>query len=75
VPPQIAAVNPLLNQFGNGKPGEEYESFILTTKLEWNLDEIDLTAVINYHDQNMQWVGDQDGGARTTIFAGEENKF
>lgn len=75
VPPEIAAVNPLLNQFGSGDAGEEYESWIVTTSLNWQLEKFDVSAILNYHDQNTQWVGDQDGGEITSIFAGEENKF
>jgi outer membrane receptor protein involved in Fe transport len=74
-PPGIAAVNPLLDQFGNGKAGEEYESWIVTASLNWTFENFDVSAVLNWHDQNMQWVGDQDGGEVTSIFAGEENKF
>jgi outer membrane receptor protein involved in Fe transport len=75
VPPAIAAVNPLLNQFGGGDAGEKYESWAITATLDWSLENIDVSAIINYHDQNLQWVGDQDGGSNTAIFAAEENKF
>ncbi|MEZ5596271.1 MAG: TonB-dependent receptor [Pseudomonadales bacterium] len=75
VPPEIAAVNPLLNQFGGGAPGEKYTSWVTTATLDWNFDKFDVKAILNYHDQKMRWVGDQDGGARTTIFAGERNTF
>lgn len=75
VPPAIAAVNPLLNQFGGGDSGEKYESDFVTTKLEWSYDLFEAEAILNYHKQNTQWVGDQDGGSATTIFAAEENEF
>ena len=75
VPPAIAAVNPLLDQFGNGDAGEKYTSGVITTTLDWSLDQVDVTGIINYHEQTMRWVGDQDGGAVTSIFAAEKNKF
>jgi iron complex outermembrane receptor protein len=75
IPPGVAAANNLLNQFGNGSEGEKYESNIVTGKIDYNWDQFELEAVLNWHEQNTQWVGDQDGGAATTIFAAEENKF
>ena len=75
VPPDIAAVNPLLDQFGNGDAGEKYRSYTVTNTLDWTFDSFDVTAILNCHHQKTQWVGDQDGGAVTSIFAGEENKF
>ncbi len=75
VPPGVAATNPLLNQFGNGDSGEKYESDILTAQLDWELGSFDLSATLNWHEQTTQWVGDQDGGEITSIFAGEENQF
>lgn len=75
VPPAIAAVNPLLNQFGGGDSGEEYESNIVTAKVSYSQDWFEAEAILNYHDQETRWVGDQDGGAATTIFAAEQNEF
>lgn len=75
VPPDIAAVNPLLNQFGSGNSGEEYESLIVTGTFDWSLESMDITAILNYHEQETGWVGDQDGGEITSIFAAEENEF
>jgi len=75
VPPQVAQVNPLLNMFGNGDSGEKYESKSITATLDWSLEAMDVSAILNWHDQNVQWVGDQDGGEVTSIFAGEENNF
>jgi len=75
VPPAVAAVNPLLNQFGNGDSGEEYESDIITATVDWGFENFDLTAVVNWHEQTTKWVGDQDGGDVTSIFAAEENSF
>ncbi len=75
IPPQIAAVNPLLNQFGNGDAGEKYTSWVLTGKFDWTFEKWELSTVINYHDQKMRWVGDQDGGAVTSIYAAEQNAF
>lgn len=75
VPPGVAATNPLLNQFGQGKSGEKYESDIVTAKIDWAFGSVDLSATLNWHEQNTQWVGDQDGGEITSIFAGEQNDF
>ena len=75
VPPAIAAVNPLLNAFGNGQEGEEYESYVLTGTIDYAFDDFDIQGILNYHEQTTQWVGDQDGGAVTSIFAGEKNTF
>jgi outer membrane receptor protein involved in Fe transport len=75
VPPAIAAVNPLLNQFGGGDSGEEYESNIVTAKVAYTQDWFNAEAILNFHDQETRWVGDQDGGAATTIFAAEQNEF
>ncbi len=75
VPPGVAAVNPLLNQFGGGNSGEEYESDILTAKLDWESERLDVSTIFNWHEQNTKWVGDQDGGEITSIFAAEENNF
>jgi len=73
-PPEIAATNRLLNQFG-GKDGDLYESYSITGTFNHALDSIDLQAVLNYHDQTARWVGDQDATAVTAIFAGERNTF
>lgn len=75
IPPEIAAVNPLLNQFGNGDAGEKYTSWVLTGKFDWTFEKWELSTIVNYHDQKMRWVGDQDGGAVTSIFAAEQNAF
>ena len=75
IPPGVAAVNPLLDQFGGGESGEKYESDILTTQLEWVLGNIDVHATLNWHEQTTRWVGDQDGGEITSIFAAEKNRF
>lgn len=75
IPPDIAAINPLFDIFGSGKSGEEFESFVYTVNLDWSLENYDVTAIINYHDQTEEWVADQDGGANTSIFAAEENTF
>ena len=75
VPPAVAATNPLLNMFGNGDSGEKYESKSITASLDWSLSSMDVNAILNWHDQNVQWVGDQDASDVTSIFAGEENKF
>ncbi len=75
VPPAVAAVNPLLNAFGNGDAGERYKSHIVTSTLDWSYEKFDVHTILNYHHQDTHWVGDQDGGAITSIFAGEHNKF
>src|SRR5690606_873506 len=58
-PPEIAQTNELLSQFG-GDDGDLYESYSITSTFNWGLDSIDLQAVLNYHDQEAEWVGDQD---------------
>jgi len=75
VPPGVAASNNLLAQFGNGSLGEEYESNNYTLTLDYALDNIDLHTIINYHDADLGWVSDFDGGGVTSIFAGEFNNF
>lgn len=75
VPPGVAAGNPLLNAFGNGDSGEEYESDILTARVDWAFENVEVSTVVNWHEQTTKWVGDQDGGEITSIFAGEENQF
>ncbi|MEQ8485486.1 MAG: TonB-dependent receptor [Pseudomonadales bacterium] len=74
VPPEIARTNKLLNQFG-GPDGDYYESYSITSTFDWAFDQFDLQAVLNYHDQEAKWVGDQDATAVTAIFAGERNTF
>ncbi len=74
VPPEIAATNSLLSQFG-GKDGDLYESYSITSTLNWELDNADLKLVLNYHEQDAEWVGDQDATGVTAIFAGERNEF
>lgn len=73
-PPEIAATSPLLDQFG-GEDGDFYESYSITGTFDWAFDRVDLQAVLNYHDQTAEWVGDQDATAVTAIFAGERNTF
>jgi iron complex outermembrane receptor protein len=75
VPPEVAATNPLLDQFGNGSAGEKFESYVLTGTFDWELDNVDVQAILNYQDQDERWVGDQDGGDVTSIFAAEHNTF
>ena len=75
IPPAIAAVNPLLDQFGNGDAGEKYTSYVFTGTFDYAFDQFDLKTIVNYHDQTMKWVGDQDGGAVTSIYAAEKNTF
>jgi iron complex outermembrane receptor protein len=73
-PPSIAATHPGLNRFG-GALGESYKSYILTGDMDWALDWADVKAVLNYHRQKNAWVGDNDGGADTAVFAQEFNTF
>lgn len=73
-PPEVAATNSLLNQFG-GLDGDFYESYSITGSFDWSFDAVDVQAVLNYHDQSAKWVGDQDATAVTAIFAGERNTF
>ncbi|MBL6692051.1 MAG: TonB-dependent receptor [Pseudomonadales bacterium] len=74
VPPEIAQTNHLLRQFG-GPDGDEYESQSLTGTFNYQFDNFDAKLILNYHDQDSRWVGDQDATGVTTIFAGEKNKF
>jgi outer membrane receptor protein involved in Fe transport len=74
IPPTIAATNPLLSEFG-GELGEDYESYTYTATANLALDDFDITAILNYHDQETNWVGDFDGGGLTAVFAGENNTF
>jgi outer membrane receptor protein involved in Fe transport len=74
IPPDIAATDPLLSFFGN-ELGEEYRSYAVTGNFDWDLDPVDITAILNFHRQRTNWVGDFDGGGATAIFAGEHNTF
>ncbi|MGE0665745.1 MAG: TonB-dependent receptor [Sphingomonadales bacterium] len=74
IPPDIAATDPLLNWFG-GQLGEEYRSYGVTGKFDFDLDPVDISAVLNFHRQRTNWVGDFDGGGATSTFAGEHNTF
>lgn len=74
VPPEISRTNALLRQFG-GDDGDLYESYSLTGTFEWAFEQFDITSVLNYHDQEAEWVGDQDATGVTSIFAGEHNEF
>ena len=75
VPPGVAASNDLLAQFGDGDLGEEYESYNYVLTLDYAFDNIDLQTIINYHEADLAWVSDFDGGGVTSIFAGEFNSF
>ena len=75
VPPEVAAVNPVWDKFGDGRLGEEYESYVFTANLDWQFDQFDVRAILNFQDQDEHWLGDQDGGAVTSIFVGERNTF
>lgn len=74
IPESIASVTPILNQFG-GDLGEEYRSNSITGRFEYALDRMEITTILNYHDQKTKWVGDFDFGGRKDTFAGETNKF
>lgn len=74
VPGVIARSNPLLNTFG-GELGEDYESYAFTFRTDVTFDAADVVAIVNYHDQETNWVGDFDGGGATATFAGENNTF
>ena len=74
VPGVIASSNPLLNTFG-GELGEDYESYAFTFRTDITFDAADVVAIVNYHDQETNWVGDFDGGGATATFAGENNTF
>ncbi len=74
VPPEIARTNKLLRQFG-GDDGDLYESYSLTGTFNWAFESFDTKLVLNYHNQDAEWVGDQDASGVTTIFAGEKNDF
>ena len=74
IPRTISRTNPLLDTFG-GELGEDYESYAFTFRTDVTLDNADVVAIVNYHDQETNWVGDFDGGGSTGIFAGENNTF
>lgn len=74
VPPEIARTNELLSQFG-GDDGDLYESYSITGAFNWHFESFDASVILNYHDQEAEWVGDQDATGVTSIFAGERNEF
>lgn len=47
VPPAVAATNPVLNQFGEGRSGEKYESWVVTGTFDWAFENFDVKAIIN----------------------------
>ena len=75
VPPGVAAANELFDQFGDGDNGEKYESYNVTATFDYAFDQVDLQTIINYHDAELGWVSDFDGGGATSIFAAEFNTF
>ena len=76
IPPEVAASNPLLSFFGSTHAaGEQFTSRGGTFTGNYNADKFDVRAVYNHQYQTDHWVGDQDGGALVSIFAGENNKF
>lgn len=74
VPPEIAETNSLLRQFG-GEDGDLYEAYSVTGTFNWVFDQLDAKVILNYHDTEAGWVGDQDATGVTSIFAGEQNEF
>ena len=56
IPPTVAATNDLLSHFGRDL-GEDYESYSVTGTVDWSLDLLDIKAILNYHDQETNWVG------------------
>lgn len=74
VPPEIARTNKLLRQFG-GPDGDLYESQSITGTFNWTYENYEAKVILNWHDQEAQWVGDQDATGITSIFAGEYNDF
>jgi outer membrane receptor protein involved in Fe transport len=74
IPGTLAASNPLLGRFG-GELGDKYKSYGITGNFNLDMDYVDLTAIVNYHNQKNAWVGDHDGGGSTTTMAAERNSF
>jgi len=74
VPSEISRTNRLLRQFG-GDDGDLYESKSVTGTFNWSFENYEATAILNWHDQEAEWVGDQDATGVTSIFAGERNDF
>ncbi len=74
IPPAIAAVTPILNQFG-GERGEDYRSYGITANLDYGFEQAEVTMIANYHKQKSKWVGDFDFTGAMNTFAGEDNDF
>jgi iron complex outermembrane recepter protein len=74
IPPDVAAVTPILNQFG-GERGEEYRSHGITANLDYAFPRAEVTMIANYHKQKTKWVGDFDFTGAVATFAGEQNEF
>ena len=75
IPEEVAATNPILDYFGNGDSGDRYQSVGITGTFDYAFENVDLRGIVNHHFQDIRWVADQDGGAVTSIFAGEHDEF
>ncbi len=74
IPAEIAAMNSRMGAFG-GHLGEDFESTGMTLSAKYEGDTHDFLAVLNYHENETNWVGDYDGGGITATFAGEHNEM
>ncbi|EED34712.1 TonB-dependent receptor [Luminiphilus syltensis NOR5-1B] len=74
VPPAIAATNSSLNRF-DGQMGERYRSYGVTLKGDYELESGKLTGILNYHEQDTDWVLDSDHANIAQVYASETNSF
>lgn len=73
IAPTIAAVFPLA---GDGRLRSEYESIGVNTELEYRMDKVTLSAIINYNWSSNLFVGDSDyQQAVGQIFVTEKSPF
>ncbi len=75
IPEEVANTNSILDYFGGGDSGDRYQSIGVTGTFDYSFEDFDVRAIANYHVNDIRWVADQDGGAATSIFAGEHDTF
>lgn len=74
IPPTLAESTPDLGRFG-GELGEAYKSYVVTGDFEFDLENVNIQTVLNWHQQRVGWVIDADGGGATAVMASEFSVF
>ncbi len=74
LPPDLAATTPDGGRFG-GELGESYKSYSITGDIDWDIGDVNVQAILNYHEQRVGWIIDADGGGLTSVMATEFSTF